>query len=77
MEIFSQRQILLPSAFVQVDWNNVNKALHAVHTTTVSTLGLQTEADRVKCFQMSADNLHSWLRSVDTCEVLEVGKVAG
>jgi len=30
------------------------------------------EADRVKCFQMSADNLHSWLRSVDTCEVLEV-----
>jgi len=30
MEIFSKRQILLPSAFVQVDWTNVNKALHEV-----------------------------------------------
>jgi hypothetical protein len=30
-EIFSQRQILLPSAFVQVDWNNVNKDLHAAY----------------------------------------------
>jgi len=25
----------------------------------------------VKCFQMSADNLNSWLRSVGTCEALE------
>ena len=31
-EIFAKRQILLPSAFAQVDWNwiNVNKALHEV-----------------------------------------------
>jgi len=110
MEIFSQRQILLPSAFVQVDWNNVNKALHAVPrlfqlwackqvhniagtnyrlnkcdgthsplcpscltaTETCAHVLMCEEADRVKCFQMSADNLHSWLRSVDTCEVLEV-----
>ena len=27
-EIFAKRQILLPSAFAQVDWINVNKALH-------------------------------------------------
>ncbi len=29
-EIFAKRQILLPSAFAQVDWINVNKALHEV-----------------------------------------------
>lgn len=29
-EIFAKRQILLPSAFAQVDWINVNKALHDV-----------------------------------------------
>ncbi len=29
------------------------------------------EEDRVKCFQMSADNLQSWLQSVGTSDILE------
>ncbi len=29
------------------------------------------EEDRVKCFKMSADNLHSRLQSVGTCDALE------
>mmetsp|Transcript_22570 Transcript_22570/g.32245 ORF Transcript_22570/g.32245 Transcript_22570/m.32245 type:complete len:312 (-) Transcript_22570:282-1217(-) len=108
-EIFAKRQILLPSAFEQVDWINVNKALHdvprlfqlwackQVHDIAGTNLRLHKcdrnhsplcpscldaqescahvlmceEEDRVKCFQMSADNLHSWMQSVGTCEVLE------
>lgn len=108
-EIFVQKGILTLSAFTQVDWSNVNIALHGVprlfqlwackqvhsiagtnqrlhkqgdsrdprcpscleEVETCAHVLMCDEEDRVKCFQMSADNLQSWLQSVGTSDILE------
>lgn len=107
-EIFAKHDILSPAAFAQVDWPNVNVALHGVPrcfqlwackqvhdiagtnkrlhrhgqrssplcpsclevSETCAHVLMCNEENRVQCFQMSANNLESWLTSVGTCDLL-------